>query len=660
MVKKIAFICIALILFCGSAFAEIIPSARKIDWTYAGIPGGIPSRTTICATIDAGTYGGGDVNATTTIQAALDACPSGQVVYVPAGTYQIDTYLRMRSNVTLRGAGQGITTLKAGGSARNQLIYFYDAYIYDEIVGSPTTYNITSAVKDSLVVSLNSVSGISVGDLLLLNQLNDGTEVTNLGWAGGSPTTCTFCGIANGTRSLGQVVEVSAVNGLDVSTTVPLHWTIDVGLTPLAYRLLGSHMLRWAGLEDMTLTQDTGIVEYLVQVNGAQYCWVKNVEIINTKAIGIFTYYAIQSDFSGNYLHDYIGIGNSLAYGFSLSFYSSNNLIYNNIIHNMSNGGIETHGGASGNVVAYNYLHDILFYIPTWLIDSPALAHGAYPKMNLWENNIGYMAQGDDIWGSSGYNTIFRSRSFGYLSDTVTANNAAIRLSGLTHYYNIVGSVLGTTGKSDTYEVHDGQVVNNASLYVWVLGKSSQGAPDDTLVRSTVYRHGNYDYVTNSTIWDPGIGDHVIPASLYLSLRPDWWCAETPWPPIGPDVAGLSNTIPAKIRYDALTCTPLAAGPVISSITSTSSNTSAVITWITDELADSHIHYGLTAGYGSEVTLDATLVTSHGQQIINLSPNTLYHYAVISKDAAANSTTSGDGEFTTVGNVSRMRGFRRH
>jgi hypothetical protein len=36
---------------------------------------------------------------------------------------------------------------------------------------------------------------------------------------------------------------------------------------------------------------------------------------------------------------------------------------------------------------------------------------------------------------------------------------------------------------------------------------------------------------------------------------PEWWCRETPWPPIGPDVLGYSNDIPAKRRFEGLPCT---------------------------------------------------------------------------------------------------------
>jgi hypothetical protein len=41
---------------------------------------------------------------------------------------------------------------------------------------------------------------------------------------------------------------------------------------------------------------------------------------------------------------------------------------------------------------------------------------------------------------------------------------------------------------------------------------------------------------------------------MYLGGEPDWWCLETPWPPIGPDVAGYINAIPAQRRFEGLPC----------------------------------------------------------------------------------------------------------
>src|SRR2546426_8485251 len=63
---------------------DIIPADRRTAWN-PGIPGGIPSRTTICATVDAAAYGDGSTDATAAIQSAIDGCPEGQVVLLPAG-----------------------------------------------------------------------------------------------------------------------------------------------------------------------------------------------------------------------------------------------------------------------------------------------------------------------------------------------------------------------------------------------------------------------------------------------------------------------------------------------------------------------------------------------------------------------------------------------
>lgn len=95
--------------------------------------------------------------------------------------------------------------------------------------------------------------------------------------------------------------------------------------------------------------------------------------------------------------------------------------------------------------------------------------------------------------------------------------------------------------------------------------------------------------------------------------------------------------------------TPDSTGPVISLIASGSiSQTGATITWTTDEASDSQVEYGLTTSYGTSTTLDSSLVTSHSVLLTGLSAGQTYHYRVISKDALANSTTSGDQSFVTI------------
>ena len=94
--------------------------------------------------------------------------------------------------------------------------------------------------------------------------------------------------------------------------------------------------------------------------------------------------------------------------------------------------------------------------------------------------------------------------------------------------------------------------------------------------------------------------------------------------------------------------------PVISSVQATGITTSAAtISWSTDEAATSQLEYGLTTGYGNTTPLEPTLVTSHAVTLSGLSPNTTYHYRVLSKDAAGNLATASDQMFTTAASLNQ-------
>ena len=86
--------------------------------------------------------------------------------------------------------------------------------------------------------------------------------------------------------------------------------------------------------------------------------------------------------------------------------------------------------------------------------------------------------------------------------------------------------------------------------------------------------------------------------------------------------------------------------PVISNVQVSVTDTSATVTWDTDEAADSTVDYGLTSSYGS-IASDGSLVTSHSLTLTGLSADTQYHYQVTSEDGSGNSASSGDLTFTT-------------
>src|SRR5262245_65487237 len=107
MIKTIFTIAFSALAFVAPASADPVPSNRRADWTFTGVPGGIPNRTPVCATFSPGATA-------SAINNAISACNNG-VVFLNAGTYSsaslngtINVY---KSNVTLRGAGADQTIL---------------------------------------------------------------------------------------------------------------------------------------------------------------------------------------------------------------------------------------------------------------------------------------------------------------------------------------------------------------------------------------------------------------------------------------------------------------------------------------------------------------------------------------------------------------------
>jgi hypothetical protein len=100
--------------------------------------------------------------------------------------------------------------------------------------------------------------------------------------------------------------------------------------------------------------------------------------------------------------------------------------------------------------------------------------------------------------------------------------------------------------------------------------------------------------------------------------------------------------------------------PVITGVTASNvTNSSATISWATNEDADTQVDYGLTTSYGSSTALNASLVTSHSQTLSGLTPATLYHYRVRSSDGSGNLSVSNNYTFTTTGGTGTVLFYPR-
>ena len=93
----------------GDPTVGVLPSYNDAyaNWKNAGmaLAGGIPNRTTICATVEPLGAGKDDYN---NIQNAINACPAGEVVQLGAGSFSVhlaDLPIQISSGISLRGTG---------------------------------------------------------------------------------------------------------------------------------------------------------------------------------------------------------------------------------------------------------------------------------------------------------------------------------------------------------------------------------------------------------------------------------------------------------------------------------------------------------------------------------------------------------------------------
>jgi hypothetical protein len=206
-----------------------------------------------------------------------------------------------------------------------------------------------------------------------------------------------------------------------------------------------------------------------------------------------------------------------------------------------------------GNVIAYNY-GDVMWernYPNTgWLMADFSANHCAHPYMNLFEGNVGSQISADDIHGSSSHLTFFRNAmDHEHEGIDATGNVFSVAIAAHNRVLSFFGNVFGQPGDSGDYEGVD-NCGGGPAIYKlgWPSDCSLGDESIDPEVASTLLRHGNYDYMTGETHWEPSITDHELPASFYLRARPAFF-GHSAWPPIGPDLDPMLSPIPAQVRF---------------------------------------------------------------------------------------------------------------
>jgi len=591
---------LSLLFFSGYSYAQnwsgILAPTRAVDWSGAGVPGGIPARSTQCgATIAA--YSG----SAATINNAIASCASGQYVSLGTGTFNLSSGIGFNghSNVTVRGHGANSTLLVFSGAGAG----FYNSIVSLE----PTSLNengtegnvcdwtagyaagttiITLANCGTTTPARGSLTNLAVGNVLILDQLNEAADTGQI-WncstqgvcantiQGGAERTDGPCNGAMCLRSQQQGVVVTNINGSQITVTPPLYmpnWR--TGQKPQAW--YGSSRISFSGIEDVSLDATNAGANQNILIGNCDRCWVKGVRSIYANRSHVRILFSTRAVIRDNYAyqnqsHASVSYGAELMGGWS-------SLIENNIFQQNTDSEPSCTGPCEGNVIAYNFNIDNVWTQSQGWMQAGFYQHAAGDDFNLWEGNIGPGYNSDDVHGTHHFETVFRNYLIGNQAagcgsadlNTCTAQTVPVQIYAGSRYMNIIGNVLGQAGWHNSYQcVGSASNCTNGRTSIYTMGfTGNSGAVDSSItgfclqpactthgdydpqVAAYLMRWGNYDTVNNavrfvnsevpsgvSTYGNPVPRSQTIPTSFYLSQKPAWW-GSVSWPPIGPDVTG--------------------------------------------------------------------------------------------------------------------------
>ena len=570
----------------GQAWSGILDPSRAIDWSSKGVSGGIPNATNICATVAPYTGTAGTINT------AISGCSGGTisnpkvVLLSPAGTFNLSNGINITTkNVVLRGLGADQTIIKSTGVTGADFLSGSIMVWGGENNCCPSgggtiqhsgTWTAGYATGTT-VVTLGSTTGLSAGNIIVLDQLNDTVD----GWPGvgdiivsvssASPRFTSEGGgnVTRASRSQSVVATVTNINGSAVTIDTPLEMpNFRSGQTPGAW--WGNTTVSGVGLENLTVDSTNNTGNDSIGFYNALNCWVKGVRSI-AAVNGQSEHYNIRMVVSQR-----ITIRDSYIYGptsqantnYGISPWLTSDLLVENNILDAQQSAIVDNAPDTGTVYGYNYAVNTASGAA-----GTHVAHEGGEAMILAEGNDWTGVRYDIIHGTHQFMTTFRN----FFNGGVIGNSVAW-MQAYNRFMNFVGNVLGSAS-FNTYQTSGAP----SGTEIFDFGDPCSGcsggtvdSPGDARVLATSMRWGNYDTVNAATRFvnsevPSGItnfsnavpASQTLPSSFYLAAKPSWF-GSVPFPAIGPDVtggnisgyAGHANKIPARVCYEALTNDP--------------------------------------------------------------------------------------------------------
>lgn len=459
MVKKILFLFLI-------GISELIAqpySIRTFNWKDAGYKGAKPVYS---QTINIMNVGGNNTNsapnnsALNTAIAALNGSPG--VIYFPAGIYSFTSAVSInRDSITFSGSGYTATQLRFNlNGALNSCI---------NILGSQVNADTSSFAQagriDSNWVNVLNASIFQVGDWVNLSTTDNAYMFS--AWAYGS---------------LGQIMQIKAINGNRITFHSPFRFFYTLGLKPKIKKILPRKVI---GFECMKIQRLDASVQQtsLLSFDRTVQSWVHGIEGDSTNFAHVELSRCANVEITNSWFHHAFAYGgNGQAYGISFQYSSSECKAENNIFNHLRHS-ILFQAGSNGNVCGYNYSFDPFWDQGIFPNNSAGdiVMHGNYPFANLCEGNINQHTVLDNSHGKSGpYNTFFRNRSelYGLFMNNSPATDTA-QLVGL--------EITGTGGFLGQYVIAGNGHLQHANKVQSVLTPSN----NTPLTENSLYLNGS-------------------------------------------------------------------------------------------------------------------------------------------------------------------------
>lgn len=554
----------------GQLWSGILTAPRAVDWSKAGVPGGIPSGnwmqcgSTISASATAAT-----------INAAISACGANQYVLLGSGTFNLNAGLVLKSNVELRGAGANQTLLVFTGDAACDGEYADVCMASADVNywgGPSNTANWTSGyTAGSTSIVLDKASNLKVGTPITLDQADDTSDSGDIFVCYTPKGTCSTNGDDGGFeragRSQEQIVEVTSISGsgpytVGISPGIYMpNWTSSK--TPQAW--WPTSPMVTAGVQNVSIdATNSGAMEGVGFFNCVG-CWASGVRVIDASRSDVMAWQSPHTTVQNSYFYR---TANQSSSSYGLEFdNASDSLAQNNIFQQLSAPYVNN-GTCSGCVMSYNFTVDNLYNSGGGVYNFQQqdwYPHVAGDDHILAEGNQGAGMYSDNFHGTHQFQTLFRNAFNGWQPNngtTTTGGLGALAINAYSRFYNVVGNVLGAS----VFTHYRNDLSNNYPYNTSIVDVGfGDGVPNDSNTARTLMMWGNYDTVDGTVRWcgnssDPGFSSTCagvsevpsgianyanavpkstsLPASFYLTAKPTWWPASKPWPAVGPDVTG--------------------------------------------------------------------------------------------------------------------------